>query len=111
MKNLSFNGMRRLRTPNGIGEVPSPEHLVFKAMERLETLEKWEELIELCKSQIEKTPEWLTPYYYAGFAYGHRPGKIEESLKMFRYVAEHSGGDPAYLQATKLTKAFEDLRN
>ena len=111
MTNYSFNGKRRLRTPNGIGEIPSKEYLVFKAMENLETAEQWDELVQLCRIQIEKTPEWLTPYFYAGFAYGHLPGRFNEALRMFQYVAEHSGDDPAYIQAQKISQALNELRN
>ena len=99
MIRYSYNGMRRHRTPNGIGEIRCQQYLVFQAMESLRQAKDWENLLELCQLQMKETPDWLTPYLFAGFAYLQMPGKSQEALVMFKFVADHAGDDPAYTQA------------
>jgi len=91
-----FNGARRETTkPGNISLHLGPEVEVFRKMKEFESQGRYTELIALCKEQIEKTPEWLTPYFYLGLAFANL-GNKESAIEMFEYVKENAFGDTAY---------------
>lgn len=103
-----FNGARRKTTkPGYISLSLGPEVEIFKKMQEFETQRKYTELVTLCEEQIEKTPEWLTPYFYIGIAFANL-GNRDKAIEMFEYVKENSFGDSAYLQANDF---LERLKN
>jgi tetratricopeptide (TPR) repeat protein len=103
-----FNGAQRKTTrPGHISLSHGPEIEIFKKMQEFETQKKYTELVTLCEEQIEKTPEWLTPYFYIGIAFANL-GDRDKAIEMFEYVKENSFGDSAYSQANDF---LERLKN
>ena len=43
----------------------------FDTIRLLHDSRKWAELAEVCEEEIKATPEWLTPYLYAGVAHAN----------------------------------------
>lgn len=103
-----FNGAQRKTTrPGHISLSHGPEVEIFKKMQELETQRNYTELVTLCEEQIEKTPEWLTPYLYIGIAFANL-GNRDKAIEMFEYVKQNSFGDSAYSQTNDF---LERLKN
>ena len=51
---------------------------------------------DLCETQIEKTPEWLTPYLCSGVAHANL-GQRAEAMRRLEHVEEAAAGNPLYL--------------
>lgn len=103
-----FNGVQRKTTrPGHISLSHGPEVEIFKKMQEFETQRKYTELVTLCEEQIEKTPEWLTPYFYIGIAFANL-GNKNKAIEIFEYVKENSFGDSAYSKANDF---LERLKN
>jgi len=66
----------------------------------------WEELLSLASSQINKTPEWLTPYLYSGIALANL-GHKTEAIERLRFVEERAAGHPDYSEASKMLNALK----
>lgn len=100
-KSYEFDGTIR-QTHGGVIRLieGSEEHKVFIQLDRLEKERKYPELLSLCKTQITKTPDWLTPYYFLGFAQANT-GLTKDAISTFEYVIKNSFDDPHYQQATE----------
>ena len=108
-----YNGARRVTTPQGsTPTLGGPMCDVFNTMVQLEKDEKYTELIQLCKQQIQKTPdpeitrEWLAPHMFLGSAYANS-GQEEKAIKEFEYVVNNAGGDPEYDKAVDYLKQLK----
>jgi hypothetical protein len=53
----------------GFTTVTWDEFAIFQILEELEKQGHWVAVRDLCEEQIQKTPEWLTPYLCAGVAH------------------------------------------
>jgi hypothetical protein len=95
-----FNGAKREQTAGRSTLIAGPETAVFQEMARLESQKQWQELIELCETQIPKTPDWLTPYLFVGKSYA-MTGNASKALDRLEYVVSHAGSDPQYQIAAK----------
>lgn len=82
------------------------ESEIFSKMQTLEQQKKYQELIPICEEQIEKTSEWLTPYFYLGIAYGNL-GNIEKAIELFEHVQSNALGDPEYSQVNDFLKRLK----
>ncbi len=103
-----FNGARRVTTrPGHTSVVAGEEVTVFQQMVALEQQKKYQELIRVCEVQIDRTPEWLTPYLFQGVAYANI-GQRDKAIKRLKYVLDKAPDDPAYAQAKTL---LEKLTN
>lgn len=99
-----FNGAKRVTTgPGHVSVVIGEEFTIFQGMVQLEKAKNYEELVKVCDEQIQKTPDWLTPYLFAGIAYANL-GDKEKAIMKLEYVLEMAPGDPAYAQASDILK-------
>lgn len=104
-----FNGAKR-ETSGGRTQVTvGSEFGVFQRMVQLEKESNWKALLELCEQQIQKTPEWLTPYLFCGVAYANL-GRRDDAIAKLRYVADNAPGDPNYAEANEILKELAAKR-
>lgn len=101
-----FNGIKR-ETGRGkfLAEMGS-ETQIFIEMQTLEQQKKYQELIPICEEWIEKTPEWLTPYFYLGKAYANL-GNKEKAIELFEHVQRNALGDSEYSQVNDFLKELK----
>jgi tetratricopeptide (TPR) repeat protein len=102
-----FNGAKRETAGGRISVTAGQEVVVFQRMVELERNKSYLELMTLCKQQIKKTPDWLTPYLYLGVAYVNL-GDRSKAITNFEQVVRNAPGDPNYAQAKEFLK---QLRN
>ncbi|MDP8212124.1 MAG: hypothetical protein P9X22_02385 [Candidatus Zapsychrus exili] len=57
----------------------------------------------MCEKQIEKTPEWLTPYLYLGVACANL-GQNEKAIRNLEHVEQEAVGDAQYSDAERILK-------
>jgi hypothetical protein len=100
-----FNGARRVQSAGRISVTVGPEIDRFRQMVQLHDAAKWAELVTLCEREITSTPEWLTPYLYAGVAYANL-GDRQKAIAKLSHVVEQAGRDPAYQDAERLLRAL-----
>jgi hypothetical protein len=55
---------------------------------------------ELCEEQIQKTPEWLTPYLCAGVANANLD-RFDEAIRL-EYVEKMAASNPEYSAAARV---------
>lgn len=96
-----FQGNRRSTSPGQIEATMGAKHNVFRKMIALNEEHNWSELLSLCEKEIDSTPEWLTPYLFAGIAQANL-GERGEAIQLLRYVEREAAGDPAYSAASDL---------
>jgi hypothetical protein len=85
------------------------EAAVFQQLQQLISQHKLQQLIDLCEQQIAKTPDWLTPYLFAGAAYADL-GQLDRSIERLDFVVKHSGGDPQYRAAQEIIARLKSSR-
>jgi len=95
-----YGGTRRETGPGRVVAVVGQETVVYADMVRLEREGRFDELVKLCKAQIEKTPAWLTPHMFLGVYYANS-GRTKEAIREFAYVVENAAGDPEYAKAAQ----------
>jgi tetratricopeptide (TPR) repeat protein len=94
-----FDGSKRETTkPGHINLNIGPEVEIFQRINELEKQKKYSEIIRICENQINKTPEWLTPYLFLGVAFANTGNKTR-AVELFNYVIKNAPDDPAYKQA------------
>lgn len=101
-----FNGAKRETAGGRISVVAGQETGIFVQMVNLEKEKKYPELLTLCKSQIERTPEWLTPYLFLGLAQANM-GLTNDAISNFEYVTKNAPGDPNYQRANEFIKRLK----
>ena len=101
-----FQGAKRDTRPGVFNVTYGEESETFTQIDRLEKEKKYPELLSLCKKQIAKTPEWLTPYLFLGLAQANM-GMKKEAILNFEYVIKNAPGDPAYQQANEFIKKLK----
>jgi len=101
-----FNGAKR-QTSGGKTNVVAGEELgIFQQMIEFAKAEDLPNLIKLCEKQIEKTPDWYTPYFYLGMAQADM-GLKDEAIKNIRYVVDNTPEDPEYAKAREILERLE----
>jgi len=104
----SYDGgtIRRITHENGSTQESSaylgaaPE---FVQMKSLASMQKWQELINLCETTIKAKPDWLTPYLMEAVAYFNLQ-QNEKAIPLLRHVRDESGGNSDYAQADQLLR-------
>jgi hypothetical protein len=97
----AFNGAKRDASPGQVNTNFGEEYGTFQRMVQLQREAKFVELKDLCEEQIEKTPDWLTPYLFLGAAYLNL-GDREKGIANLEYVVSQAASDPDYAEAAKL---------
>ncbi len=96
-----FNGGKRDQRPGHTGVTAGAELMVFQRLLDLQRQQHWRELVEASEAQIQKTPNWLTPYLFSGVG-NMNLGNRAEAIKRLEYVKSESAGDPDYADAARL---------
>ncbi len=102
-----FNGMRR-ETSGAVTNLieDTPQYIKFMKMHELLQQKNYEALIDICESETKKTPEWVTPYYYLGIAYG-KTGNKAKAIEYFEYVIKNAPHDSDYARAADYLKQLK----
>ena len=93
-----FNGIKRVRQSQDTEAVTWDEFAIFQILNELEKQGHWVAVRDLCEEQIQKTPEWLTPYLCAGVAHANL-GECEEAIQRLEYVERMAFCNPRYWAA------------
>ncbi len=93
-----FNGVRREGRAGSMAAILGDEVGVFQELTRLEKEGKHAEVIALATKQIERTPDWLTPYLARGVAYANID-EVQKAVADLEHVVDQAAGDPDYSQA------------
>jgi hypothetical protein len=101
-----FNGAKRDQVGGRITVEAGAQVNAFQKMLTLLNAQLWQELAALCEEQIVAAPRWLTPYYFAGYAYGNL-GDRDRALDRLEHVAAFAGSDPSYSKAGALIRELK----
>ena len=101
-----FNGAKRQTSGGKITLDVGEEYEVFQQMTEFVKAKDLPNLIKLCEKQIEKTPDWYTPYFYLGAAQADM-GLKDKAIKNIRYVVDNTPGDAEYAEARKILERLE----
>jgi hypothetical protein len=96
-----FNGVKHIRQGSNVRAVTGDEFAIFEMLKELERQGKWVEVRDLCEVQIQKTPEWLTPYLCAGVAYANL-GQESQSIPHLEHVEKLANDNPEYSAAIRI---------
>jgi len=96
-----FNGVRHVQQGHRFRVITGEEFEVFQQLQRLEMEQDWPAVVEICEAEIEKTPEWLTPYLCCGVAHANL-GHTEAAIHRLELVERESGGNPLYSAASRI---------
>jgi len=96
-----FQGNRRSTSPGRISVEAGAKAAEFKRIRNLHDAQRWQDLLAECQREMADTPEWLTPYMFAGVAHANL-GNRTEAIRLLLYVKENAAGDPEYSQVDPL---------
>lgn len=96
-----FRGNYRSTSPGSISGVMGARAEVFDRIIELHNSQNWRELSDLCEKEIKATPEWLTPYLFAGVAQVNLGNKAR-ALELLEHVQTNAAGDPEYAEVDGL---------
>jgi hypothetical protein len=100
-----FNGVKHVQQGHNFRAITGDEFELFQRLQELERQRNWSAVRDLCEAQIEKTPEWLTPYLCAGVAHANLSQK-QDAIKRLEYVERVAAGNPLYSAATRILQQF-----
>jgi hypothetical protein len=101
-----FDGVKHVQQGHSFRAISGDEFEVFQRLQDLERQQDWAAVRDLCEAQIEKTPEWLTPYLCSGVALANL-GQQAEAMRRLEHVEKFAAGNPLYLAAGRI---LEQLR-
>jgi hypothetical protein len=101
-----FDGVKHVQQGHSFRAVSGDEFEVFQRLQDLERQQDWAAVRDLCEAQIEKTPEWLTPYLCSGVAHANL-GQPKEAIRRLEHVEAAASGNPLYVAAGRI---LEQLR-
>jgi hypothetical protein len=106
----TYNGERKISDGGqATSETDTPQHKLFDQIRQAHRSKNWPLLASLCETAIQQTPEWLTPYLFAGEAYANL-GEIDRAIDRLEYVRKKGTGIPddrfAVQQASKLRESI-----
>ena len=104
-----FNGVKHIQQGHNFRAITGEEFAVFQMLKALETQGDWVEVRDLCEAQIQKTPEWLTPYLCAGVAHANL-GQVEEAIRRLEHVESRAAENPDYSAATRILNELRKER-
>lgn len=96
-----FDGVRHVQQGHNFRAITGDECELFQKIQDLERQRNWAAVRDLCEAQIEKTPEWLTPYLCAGVAHANL-GQEKEAIRRLEHVEKTAAGNPHYSAATRI---------
>jgi hypothetical protein len=96
-----FNGAKREGSAGNMSVTAGPEVAVYQEMGQLEREGKHQQVVDLATQQIQKTPDWLTPYFARAVAYA-KLGQTDKAISDLEHVVKFSGGDKAYARAADM---------
>lgn len=96
-----FDGRKHVKQGHSFRVIAGDECEIFQKLQDLERELNWTAVRDLCEIQIEKTPEWLTPYLCAGVAHANL-GQGREAIRRLEYVEQRAGDNPLYAAATRI---------
>ncbi len=99
-----FNGTKHIRTGYNFRTVAGDETEVFEQICELERQSEWAKVRELCEMQIQKTPEWLTPYLCAGVALANLGEEQRPPSDGWNYVEKMAAADSNYAAAGRILR-------
>ncbi|HEV2493705.1 MAG TPA: hypothetical protein VG204_11625 [Terriglobia bacterium] len=111
LRAYAYNGARKiLLSGQPASDTDTPEHRLFGRIERAHQDRNWSLLASLSEDAIKQSPQWLTPYLFAGEAYANL-GKLDRALPMLEYVKQSGSGNPdydyAFRHATELRESIK----
>lgn len=102
-----FNGAVRTRTPSGVSVIVGETTNVFRKLLSLAETKDWAGLRDTAGRQTQATPEWPTPYFFAGLAYANL-GDIDRAIELVELAQQKAGGNPDYRAVDVLRKEIRD---
>ena len=107
----TFDGSKRLISPGRTAMLVGEAYAEFEQMGALAQEKNWSALLSLARVEMNKRPEWLTPYVFAGEAQlelGHRA----EALELLETAEKGIAGNPDYDPLKKrLAQMLQDIRS
>jgi hypothetical protein len=98
-----FTGIKHIQQGPNSSATTGDEFAIFQILKELEKRGRWVEVRELCEQQIQKTPEWLTPYLCAGVANANLD-RFDDAIRRLEYVEMMAACSPEYSAATRVLK-------
>jgi hypothetical protein len=102
-----FNGVHRQTSGGRTSATVGNEVAIFQQLIELQEKQDWNALLVLSESQIEGTPNWLTPYLMAGVALANL-SRFEEAKKRLESVVTRAGNDPQYSEARTILEQIQE---
>jgi|SRR5580704_2851902 hypothetical protein len=96
-----FTGIKHIQHGPNSSATTWDEFAIFQILEELEKRGRWVEVRELCEEQIQKTPEWLTPYLCAGVANANLD-RFDEAIRWLERMERMAACNPEYSAATRV---------
>jgi hypothetical protein len=110
MITYDFNGVKHIRQGSNVRAVTGEEFAIFQTLKELEKQGNWVAVRELCEIQIQKTPEWLTPYLCAGVACANL-GEETQAIPHLEHVEKMAGDNPDYSAAGRILSELRRPRD
>jgi hypothetical protein len=106
---FEYTGIRHTTTQSPNKTVADDENTsVFYKMVSLFDTGDWKSVTDLGDLQIQKTPDWLTPYMISGLAYANMCDR-QKAIELLKYVEEHKNrADQRYI--SKYEESAQRLR-
>ena len=104
-----FNGVKHIQQGYNVRAITGDEFAAFEMLKALETQGAWIEVRNLCEAQIQKTPEWLTPYLCAGVAHANL-GNVEQAIVRLEHVESMASDNPDYSAGTRILNELRKER-
>ena len=106
----AYDGERKVYDgAQATSETDTPQHKLFDQIRQAHRSKNWQQLAALSEDAIQQTPEWLTPYLFAGEAYANL-GQIDRAIDRLEYVRKLGAGIPddrfTVQQASKLRESI-----
>ena len=101
MVTYDFDGVKHVQQGHNFRAITGDECELFQELQELERQRNWTAVRDLCEAQIEKTPEWLTPYLCAGVAQANL-GQEKEAIRRLEHVEQTAAGNPLYSAAERI---------
>lgn len=96
-----FNGDIRQTSPGKVTLHSGGKSAQFAMIVDLHNKHRWHDLLAACETEMSATPDWLTPYMFAGVANANL-GDVDEAQRLWSHVQQKAAGDPAYAAVDEL---------
>lgn len=105
-----FNGVKHVRQGSNVRAVTGEEFEIFQKLKELEKQANWLAVRDLCEIQIQKTPEWLTPYLCAGVACANL-GEEAQAIPHLEHVQKMANDNTDYAPAGRILSELRRNRD